>query len=298
MLSKPTRYGLGPDPIPAQAGIGLRTEHYTDFLEGRPATAWLEIHPENYFGPGGKPLHFLERIRADYPLSLHGVGLSIGSTDPLDRLHLDKLKELIRHFEPALVSEHVSWGSVGGRYHNDLLPLPYTEEALAHMVERVGQVQDVLGRQILIENVSSYLRYEDSTLTEWEFVAELARRAGCGLLLDINNIYVNACNHGFDAETFLYAIPRDLVQEIHLAGFTVNTFEDGEILIDTHSRPVCDQVWDLYRKAVQYLGTVPTLIEWDADLPALEVLLDEAGRAQAILAAGNSERRERYGLVA
>jgi len=252
---------------------------------------WLEVHPENYFGAGGKPLHYLEQIRALYPLSLHGVGLSMGSTDPLDRAHLDKLKGLIRRFEPALVSEHVSWGSVGGRYHNDLLPLPYTEEALDHMVQRVSQVQDYLGRQILIENVSSYLQYTVSAIPEWEFVAELAKRAGCGLLLDVNNIYVNACNHGFEAEIFLAAVPRDLVQEIHLAGFTVNNLGDGEILIDTHSRPVCTAVWALYRQAVQRFGATPTLIEWDADLPPLETLLDEARRADAIL-------EERHDLVA
>lgn len=285
MTSKPVLYGLGPDPIPAQAGIGLRTDHFPHFLQGHPPTPWLEIHPENYFGPGGKPRCFLERIRPDYPLSLHGVGLSLGSTDPLNRPHLDQLKELIRDFQPALVSEHISWGSVEGRYHNDLLPLPYTEEALDHMVERVSQVQETLGRRILMENVSSYLQFKASTLREWEFVAELARRADCGLLLDVNNIYVNARNHGFDPETFLYAIPPDRVEEIHLAGFTVNALENGEILIDTHSRPVCDQVWALYRAAIEYLGPKPTLIEWDADLPPLKTLLEEADRAGAMLSA-------------
>jgi uncharacterized protein (UPF0276 family) len=225
----------------------------------------------------------LAQIRVNYPLSLHGVGLSLGSTDPLNLRHLNKLKELIQRFEPALVSEHVSWGSVDGRYHNDLLPLPYTEEALAHIVERVSRVQDYLGRQILLENVSSYLEYTVSTIPEWEFVAELTQRTGCGLLLDINNIYVNARNHGFAADTFLYAIPRNLVQEIHLAGFTINAFNDGEILIDTHSRPVCDEVWALYRKAIRYFGAIPTLIEWDADLPSLRVLLDEARQADKIM---------------
>jgi uncharacterized protein (UPF0276 family) len=293
MVSKAAQSGLGPGPIPAQAGIGLRAAHYKEFLEGQqPSVAWLEVHPENYFGPGGKPLCFLEQIRARYPLSLHGVGLSIGSTDPLNTRHLDKLKELIQRFEPALVSEHVSWGSVGGRYHDDLLPLPYTEETLAHMIERVSQVQDYLGQQILVENISSYLEYRVSMIPEWEFVTELTRRSGCGLLLDINNIYVSACNHGFDAATYLLAIPRDLVQEIHLAGFTVNTFEDGEILIDTHSRPVCAAVWALYRRAIQRFGPVPTLIEWDADLPPLPVLLSEAQQAEMIL------QEEDYGNTA
>jgi uncharacterized protein (UPF0276 family) len=284
MFTKPPRRGLGPGPIPAHAGVGLRDPHYREFLETRPAAGWLEVHPENYFAAGGKPLHFLEQLRAHYPLSLHGVGLSIGSTDPLNRHHLDKLKELIQRFEPALVSEHVSWGSVGGRYHNDLLPLPYTEEALEHMVTRVGQVQDYLDRQLLVENISSYLEYQIATIPEWEFITELAGRTGCGLLLDVNNLYVNACNHGFDPEVFLAAMPVERIQEIHLAGFTVNAFSDGgQILIDTHSRPVCEEVWALYRKAVQRLGPVPTLIEWDNELPLLPVLLAEANRADTIL---------------
>ena len=292
MFAKPTRRGLGPGLIPAQAGVGLRSPHYREFLETRPTAGWLEVHPENYFAAGGKPLHFLEQLRAHYPLSLHGVGLSIGSTDPLNTRHLDQLKGLIQRFEPALVSEHVSWGSVGGRYHNDLLPLPYTEEALAHMVERIGQVQDYLGRQILVENISSYLEYQISTIPEWEFIVALAGRTGCGLLLDVNNIYVNACNHGFDPEIFLTAIPVEQVQEIHLAGFTVTTFSDGQMLIDTHSRPVCEEVWALYRQAVQRFGPVPTLIEWDADLPPLPVLLAEADQADVIL------REEHYAQVA
>ena len=293
MFPKPTPSGLGPGVIPAQAGVGLRAQHYQEFLAIWPAAGWLEVHPENYFAAGGKPLHLLEQLRAHYPLSLHGVGLSIGSTDPLNMRHLDKLKELIQRFAPALVSEHVSWGSVGGRYHNDLLPLPYTEEALEHMVVRVSQVQDYLGRQILVENISSYLEYELSNIPEWEFITALARRAGCGLLLDVNNLYVNACNHGFDPATFLAAIPVALVQEIHLAGFTLNTFSDGgQILIDTHSRPVCEEVWALYRQAVRRFGPISTLIEWDADLPPLTVLLSEASRADAIV------QEESYAQVA
>jgi len=283
MTTKPVLSRLGPGSIPARAGIGLRAEHYDAVLEDRPPVGWLEVHSENYFGAGGKPLDYLERIRARYPLSLHGVGLSIGSTDPLDRQHLAKLKELIRRFEPALVSEHLSWSSVGGRYFNDLLPLPYTEEALNHMVARVAQVQDVLGRQILIENPSSYLQYVESAIPEWEFLVELAERTGCGVLLDVNNIYVSACNHGFDATAYLQAVPRHIVREIHLAGFTVNRVDDGEILIDTHNRPVWPPVWALYRQTVQRFGRIPTLIEWDTDLPELTVLVDEAYRADAIL---------------
>lgn len=283
MTARPALAALGPGLIPARAGIGLRADHYDAVLETQPPVGWLEVHSENYFGAGGKPLKVLERIRADYPLSLHGVGLSVGSTDPLDQRHLTALKNLIRRFEPALVSEHLSWGSVDGRHLNDLLPLPYTEEALDHFSERVIAVQDVLGRQILIENPSSYLHYVESVIPEWEFLAEVAGRSGCGVLLDVNNIYVSARNHGFDASAYLRAIPLALVQEIHLAGFVVNRFDDGEILIDTHSQPVCPAVWALYRQAVQRFGPVPTLIEWDTDLPALAVLVAEAQQADAIV---------------
>ncbi len=283
MTTRPALSRLGPGPIPARAGIGLRAEHYDAVLETRPPVGWLEVHSENYFGAGGKPLDYLERIRAHYPLSLHGVGLSIGSTDPLDHRHLAKLKNLIRRFEPALVSEHLSWGSVGGRYLNDLLPLPYTEEALYHLVARVARVQDALGRSILIENPSSYLQYVESAIPEWAFLVELAERTGCGVLLDVNNVYVSARNHGFDAGAYLRAIPRHVVREIHLAGFTVNRCDDGEILIDTHNRPVWPAVWALFRQAVHRFGRIPTLIEWDTDLPELAVLVDEARRADAIL---------------
>lgn len=274
---------VGPGSIPARAGIGLRGPHYKNVLESLPEVGWLEVHSENYFSAGGRHLYFLEQLRPHYPLSLHGVGLSIGSVDPLSETHLGKLKMLIERFEPALVSEHICWGSAGGRNLNDLLPLPYTEEALRHMVERVSRVQDYLGRRILVENVSSYLEFKISAIPEWEFVSQLAQRADCGILLDINNIYVNACNHGFAAEQYLDAIPGHLVQEIHLAGFTVNKIENSEILIDTHSRPVCDDVWQLYRQAMHAFGPIPTLIEWDSDLPALPVLLAEAAKAEAIM---------------
>ncbi len=278
-----SQYANGEQPIPAQAGIGLRAEHYRDVLEERPAVGWLEVHPENYFGDGGRPLYYLEQARARYPLSFHGVGLSLGSTDPLNTAHLATLKDLISRFEPALVSEHLSWGSVGGRYLNDLLPLPYTEAALDHIVNRISQAQDYLGRQILIENVSSYLEYTNATIPEGKFVAEAARRSGCGILLDVNNIYVNSRNHGFDALAYLHAIPRERVQEIHLAGFTINRFEDGEIIIDSHNQLVADAVWVLYQQAIDHLGPRPTLIEWDTDLPPLEVLVAEAHKADHIL---------------
>lgn len=283
MSAKSALSALGPSLIPARAGIGLRAEHYDAILQTRPSVGWLEVHSENYFGAGGKPLDYLERIRAHYPLSLHGVGLSIGSTDPLDQQHLAALKALIQRFEPALVSEHLSWGSIGGRHFNDLLPMPYTEEALAHMITRVTQVQDFLGQTILIENPSSYLQYAESVIPEWEFLTEMSRHSGCSVLLDVNNIYVSARNHHFDANAYLQAIPRQMVQEIHLAGFTINRFDNNEILIDTHNQPVYPAVWALYRQAVQRFGPIPTLIEWDTDLPELTVLIAEAKQADLIL---------------
>jgi hypothetical protein len=261
------------------SGIGLRSEHYRSLLAQTPDVAWLEVHSENYFGDGGQPLYFLERARALYPASLHGVGLSLGSCDPLDRQHLERLRTLADRVDPMFVSEHVCWCSVGGRFLNDLLPLPYTEEALAHVAERIAAVQDFLGREILVENVSSYLRYRHDSIPEWEFLAELSARSGCALLLDVNNIYVSAQNHSFDPQRFIDAIPAQRVREIHLAGFE----EADGILIDTHSRPVHDAVWDLYRYAIRRLGPRHTLIEWDADLPPLETLVAQAQQAEDIM---------------
>lgn len=266
----------------SQAGIGLRAQHHREIIERRPAIGWLEAHSENYFAQGGPQREALARIREHYALSLHGVGLSIGSTDPLDRAHLRELSRLIRDFEPMLVSEHLSWSSAGGRFLNDLLPLPYTEEALAHMVARVREVQETLGRRILIENVSSYLQFSSSTLKEWEFVAALTRQSGCGILLDLNNVYVSAMNHGFDPLTYLNAIPPDSVLEIHLAGHTVNRVGSREIRIDTHGSQVCEPVWGLYGYALERFGQVPTLIEWDTDVPSLDVLTAEAAKADRI----------------
>lgn len=270
-------------PLPSRAGIGLRAGHCAEFLATRPNVGFIEAHSENFFGRGGRPLACLREARRDYPLSLHGVGLSIGSADPLSAAHLQRLGELIDELAPALVSDHLCWSSVGGIYANDLLPLPYTGEALVHVVRRVQQVQERLGRQILLENVSSYMEFDGAEMPEWEFLAEVARRSGCGILLDVNNIHVSACNHGFEAAAYLQAIPRDAVQEMHLAGFTRKRFEDGEILIDTHSRPVDDAVWGLYGAALRRFGPVPTLIEWDADLPPLPVLAAEAAKADAML---------------
>ncbi len=269
--------------IPAQAGIGLRAAHHEALTREPPRVGWLEAHSENYFGEGGAQLEALETLRALYPLSLHGVGLSLGSSDSLDHQHLRRLKRLVERVEPALVSEHLSWGSVQGRHSNDLLPLPYTDEALALMVERVQQLQEFLGRQVLIENVSSYLQYVDSQFSESEFVAELARRSGCAILLDVNNVYVNACNHQFDPRAFIDALPRGAVAELHLAGHSTIELDGRQLLLDTHSTPVCAQVWSLYEYTLGRFGPLPTLIEWDSDLPAPQVLLAEAARAEARL---------------
>ena len=278
--------------LPPVAGIGLRAEHYGEFRATRPAVGFIEAHSENYFGRGGQPLQVLEQARCDYPLSLHGVGLSIGSSDPLSGVHLARLRALIERFEPALVSDHLCWSSVGGVYANDLLPLPYTAEALAHVVSRVQRVQETLGRHILLENVSSYLEYDDSGMPEWAFLAEVAARSGCGVLLDVNNIFVSAYNHGFDAQHYLEQIPRAAVGEIHLAGFIARHFDDGDILIDTHSAPVAEAVWALYAQALRRFGPTPTLIEWDTDLPPLATLVAEAHYADRVSQEVAQEQRD------
>ena len=271
--------------MPASAGIGLRAAHHLHVLSESPAVAWFEAHSENYFADGGAQVECLSRIRERYPLSLHGVGLSLGSTDPLNRDHLITLKRVVERFQPGLISEHLSWSSVQGRFANDLLPLPYTEEALRHVSRRIAQAQDALGRQILVENVSSYLTYRSSTLPEWEFLAGVAAESGCGILLDLNNIYVAAQNHGFSCDDYLRGIPLGKVQEFHLAGHTRIDLEGEPLLIDTHGSPVCDTVWDLYRSALRRFGTLPTLIEWDTDIPNFEVLQAEALKADALEAA-------------
>jgi hypothetical protein len=270
-----------PRPLPVAAGIGLRAPHVAHVLATRPVVGWFEVHSENYYADGGPALAALDRIRTDYPLSLHGVGLSLGSADPLDTTHLAKLKRLIARVEPAAVSEHLCWSGIGGRHLNDLLPLPYTEEALDHVCTRVAQVQDALGRELMVENVSSYLAFADATIPEWEFVAAVARRTGCRLLCDVNNIHVNAVNHGFDADAYLAALPPAAIGEIHLAGFDAS----GPCLIDTHGAPVAPEVWALYARAIARFGPRPTLIEWDTDIPAFAVLEREAATAQAVLEA-------------
>lgn len=268
-----------PAPIPAQAGIGLRSHHFRAILEAPPPVAWMETHPENYFGDGGPPLRMLERIRTRYPLSFHGVGLSLGATDPLDHAHLHKLKALVDRFEPAFVSEHLSWSSVGGRFFNDLLPLPYTPESLDHICARIAEVQEVLKRPLLIENITRYLTWRDSTVPEGAFMAEAARRTGCGILLDINNVYVNAINFHLDPLDVLTAIPAQAVWEIHLAGFD----RFGRRLIDTHGQAVHPDVWKLYEGVIDRIGPRPTLIEWDTNMPPLPLLVEQAEQADTIL---------------
>lgn len=264
-------------------GVGLRAPHCTEFLDKQPEVAWLEVHSENYFGEGGKAHHILEKIRQHYPISLHGVSLSLGSTDELNWQHLKQLRELITRINPCLVSDHLSWSSLNGEYFHDLLPLPYNEEMLTHVVSRIQQIQDYLQRQILIENISSYVCFTSSTLSEWEFLNEVCKQSGCGLLLDVNNIYVSAKNLGFNPSTYIAAISSDYVQEIHLAGFTTSVINGKEVLIDTHNHPVVPAVWDLYKQVIQQLGRKPTMIEWDKDLPSLETLCLEAYHAEQIM---------------
>jgi uncharacterized protein len=265
-------------------GIGLRTEHYADVLATAPGARdfvdWFEVISDNFMEPGGNPRRVLRAVRERWPVVLHGVSLSLGGTDPLDARYLDDLAALTHEIEPAIVSDHLCWGGHGGRFAHDLLPLPFTEEALAHVAERVLRVQDRLARPILVENVSSYVAFTQSTMTEWQFLAALAERTDCGLLLDVNNVFVSAHNHGFDARAFLDAIPTGRVGQFHLAGHS----RLGELLLDTHDHPVRDEVWDLYRHAVARFGAVPTLIEWDAKLPSLARVVDESRRARAVAA--------------
>ncbi|MCB1954190.1 MAG: DUF692 domain-containing protein [Rhodocyclaceae bacterium] len=258
-------------------GIGLRAEHYRDFLDARPAVDWLEVHAENYFGDGGWDLHVLETLRADYPISVHGVGLGIGSASASHfERHLDRLAALAARVDPGLVSEHLSWASLPGRHLGDLLPMPLTPEALELVCERVERAQSRLGRQLLLENVSSHLRFEADTMGETDFLATVARRTGCGVLLDVNNLYVNQRNHQEDARAAMDALSKLRPAEIHLAGHLVTEHS----VVDHHGDRVAEPVWALYRDAVARFGPVPTLIEWDTDVPPLAVLLDEVERAR------------------
>ncbi len=275
-------------------GVGLRTPHLDYFSQNKPQLSWLEIHSENYFQPNAAERHQLHALREQYQISCHGIGLSLGSVERVNQKHLAQLKALIDSIDPILVSDHLSWSENGGHYFNDLLPLPYTKEALKVFTRNVNEVQDYLQREILIENPSSYVKFQHSTISEWEFLTEVQQRTGCRLLLDLNNVYVSAFNHGFDCDTYLDAIPADKVDEIHLAGFTIKQLDKGEIWIDTHSRPVSDEVWQLFAQWTKKHGPRHALIEWDLDIPAPEVLLGEAHKASQLLLQGTipSEQSE------
>jgi uncharacterized protein (UPF0276 family) len=267
-------------------GLGLRKEHYETVLAEQPGVDWFEIISENYMVEGGKPLDYLTRIREHYPMVMHGVSLSIGSTAPLNLDYLKQLKALIKRVQPAWFSDHLCWTGVNGVNLHDLMPLPYTEEAVQHVADRVSKVQDFMGRQMLLENVSSYISYGDSQMSEWEFLREVAERADCLILLDINNIYVSAFNHNFDPHTYLQGIPGERVCQFHLAGHS----HEGNLIIDTHDQPIADPVYELYAAAVQYFGQVSTMIERDDHIPPLSVLLDELEQVRRI-AAGQLEDR-------
>jgi hypothetical protein len=277
-----TAAGASGPGLPARAGIGLRSPHIAEVLATRPALPWLEVHPENYLG-GGPAVRALLAVREAYPLSFHAVGLSVGRGDGVDRRHLGRLKALVDRFEPALVSEHLAWSQVGSTYLNHLLPLPYTEESLQAVCRNVDEVQTALRRQVLIENPSGYLRFAASTIPEAEFLSEVAVRTGCGLLCDVNNVHVTARNLGLDPLAYLDALPRGAVAEIHLAGHSVNDADGQRILIDDHGSPVSPAVWALYDHALRRFGALPTLVEWDTDIPPLDVLLGEARQADARL---------------
>ena len=272
-------------------GLGLRVPHYEAILATHPAVDWFEVLTENYLVPGGRPLSYLLRIRERYPLAMHGVSLSIGSSAPLNREYLRQLKALAQRIEPAWISDHLCWTGVAGRNTHDLLPLPYTAEALANIVERVSAVQDFLGRRILLENVSSYVEFHDSRLSEWQFLSEIAARADCLILLDVNNIYVSAVNHQFDPLEYLNAIPAERVQQIHLAGHE----DHGDYLVDTHDHPVPDPVWELYAAAVRRFGAVSTMIERDDHIPPLEELCAELESARALCARTLADARPAEG---
>jgi len=268
-------------------GLGLRTQHYTEVLEQKPPVDWFEIISENYMIAGGQPLAILDRIRADYPMVMHGVSLSIGSTDPLDQDYLRDLKALADRVQPRWISDHLCWTGIDGLNLHDLLPLPYTEEAVAHVAGRIRQVQDTLGRRIAIENVSSYVTYTHSVMPEWEFVSAVAEAADCWLLFDVNNIFVSGFNHDFDAQTFIEGVPRERVVQFHLAGHSHN----GTHIIDTHDAPVIDEVWALYAAACKHFGPISTIIERDDNIPPLAELLAELDQARAIAGAVAAESR-------
>lgn len=281
-----TLAAAGPSPIPPRAGVGLKPEHYRDILDASPDIGWFEIHAENYMGEGGLPHAYLTAVRERYPLSLHGVGLSIGGAGPLDREHLSRLRALNDRYAPGLFSEHLAWSSHDTVYLNDLLPLPYTDKTLDRVCSHIDEVQATLQRQMLLENPSTYVVFAETSMSEVEFLCEIVRRTGCGLLLDVNNVFVQATNHGFNARAYLDSFPAEHVGEIHLGGHAEDKDEDGSaLLIDDHGREVADPVWALYAHALRCTGPVPTLIEWDNDVPEWPALFAEAKRADAVIGA-------------
>jgi uncharacterized protein len=269
---------------PRLAGAGFKHEHMADILRDVRKVGFFEVHAENYMGKGGAPHAALERLRQDYPVFLHGVGLSIGSTGPLDKSHLSRLKTVAERYEPQIVSEHLAWSTHDTSYYNDLLPIPYDNDTLNRVVEHINEVQDFLGQSILLENPSTYVAFETSTMSETDFIREISTRTGCGLLLDVNNVFVSATNHNYSPERYLADFPLDRVREIHLAGHATEADDEGApLLIDAHDRPVANEVWALFEKVIATRGLVPTLIEWDNDLPEWAVLKSEADKANAIL---------------
>ncbi len=278
------------DRVPPRGGVGLKAEHYRTIIETLPDVGFFEVHAENYMGAGGPPHRYLSAIRERYRLSLHGVGLSIGADRPLDRDHLQRLAQLIDRYRPGLFSEHLAWSSHGASFFNDLLPIPYTNASLVRVADHIDEVQATLGRQMLLENPSTYVAFAESSYSETDFIAEVVRRTGCGLLLDVNNVYIACTNQQWDPVAYLESFPLQHVREIHLAGYTSEADEKGRrLLIDTHDRPVAEIVWFLFARAVRRTGAVPTLIEWDKDVPAWPDLKREAERAEAVMRFAGSE---------
>jgi uncharacterized protein len=284
---RPDRYAS----IPAGAGLGLKHEHARDILEGNAGVNFFEVHAENYMGEGGPPHDLLSRIRAEYPVSLHGVGLSIGGAGPLDRAHLSRLRALLERYQPCMFSEHLAWSSHGEVYLNDLLPLPYHEGTLRRVCNHIDEVQDALATRMLLENPSTYLAFETTTMSEIEFLREVVGRTGCGLLLDVNNVYVCAINHGFAPESYIDAFPVEHVGEIHLGGFTEDGDGEDRLLIDDHGGPVADPIWELYWRTLSRTGPVATLIEWDNNVPVFAALVDEVVRAKVALGLARQRRK-------
>jgi uncharacterized protein len=294
LLARPLAERFGAPSV----GVGFKPEHFEAILETRPELGFFEVHAENYMGAGGPPHRRLDAIRELYPLSLHGVGLSIGSPGPLDKAHLERLAAVARRFEPALVSEHLAWSTHEGAFFNDLLPLPYTRDTLARVAEHVDEVQTALKRPMLLENPSTYVVFAESTIAETDFLREIARRTGCGRLLDVNNVFVSAANHGYDPYRYLADFPLEVVGEIHLAGFAEDSDDAGlPLIIDAHNSPVREPVWALYAEAIWRLGTTPTLIEWDNDVPGWPTLLAEARRAERVMAVATAKKPERADAV-